>query len=633
MTNKPWAAMNLVCLTAVQRSSMDLIEPTSAAVRRILKTLLRTDSDLEAFLMDYFREAYEHLSGRMDRVEKITLLLTLASEEEVLATLHQVYPSEVDWTWPPAPGEQALERALRLVCLHAQSDGTAYRKIDGDLFLLKRQGAVELWSPTHIQPGRSADEQASWAINRADLVVALLSGDFFASPDCVRLLERSLDRQRQRALLLIPLLVGPVVEAQLRAIRTLGIPVLPFSGRALSEAAQRYSDWEEALKWLRQVILLRSRPRADAATPGPLASAAPKPNLAAAAIRPQAGAPRPPVVPVSSGASAAKVVPAAAIPSGAPAASDAPTNRAASAADVQPPTVVSLPRDLVRAIRDGRLIPVAGIEISSAVQDATPDRETGARLFPTWRQLLEEAATRLDDNCAEADAMLVRSCLRQRPPNFLLAAETAQRALRGLWEQLLPQWVMPASTRAVPASLALARSVWALGSALVITTNYDRALRWACPNPGDLRLWEIDQVKIDELVAGITEPTLWHLHGSAENSNLMLALDGYRRPQPSPDKDVQRYYKACEVLRALLPSRTLLLVGLRFTDESSGDPTPWLNELLQGTRGPHYMLVRQSEAMLARERTKHLPLTLVEHSDQESALLGGLQQLARERQR
>jgi len=30
-------------------------------------------------------------------------------------------------------------------------------------------------------------------------------------------------------------------------------------------------------------------------------------------------------------------------------------------------------------------------------------------------------------------------------------------------------------------SLELARAVWRLGSRLVVTTNYDKVLQWACP--------------------------------------------------------------------------------------------------------------------------------------------------------
>lgn len=41
-------------------------------------------------------------------------------------------------------------------------------------------------------------------------------------------------------------------------------------------------------------------------------------------------------------------------------------------------------------------------------------------------------------------------------------------------------------------SLRLNQLIWALGSNLVITTNYDRVLQWACPDSADFRVWDIE---------------------------------------------------------------------------------------------------------------------------------------------
>lgn len=588
--------MNLICLHPMLTPPLGSTDSASEAVRRLLGILWRIHADFDAFLLDHFRPVYDCMSSGMNRVEKTNLLLGMYGPEGVLTTLHRVYPERVDWTWPPLPQHRGLGREVRLVCLYAPADAPAYREVEKGLSSLRRQGSVELWSPANIPGGRPVGEQADWAINRADLVVTLLSADFFTAPDCVRLLARCLQRQRQQAPLVIPLLAGPVADAKLRESQLAAIPMLPSSQCPLSEPGQREAGWAETIQRLREVISQRRPQRPDSAFPAiPKVDPGPGPTKPTPPTPPTTPPPSPPPPP--------------------------------------PYVSIRLPGDLVAAARSGRLLPMAGSEISGLVRDAMPGGAPDGRLFPTWRQLLEEAASRLDDQLAAPEATLVRSFLMQRPPNFSYAVETAQQALQGLWPRLLQERLLPASSRAVPESLDLVRSLWELGSPLVVTTSYDRALRWACPRPVDLRLWDIDQVKTEELAMGVSEPTLWYLHGSAETTNLGLALDGYRRPQAGLEQDLARYQRAREALRSLLPTKTCLLVGLRFDDVSTGDPTHWLTEIFTGSRGPHYVMVRKSEGTLARAALKHLPLTLIEYPDDERALLDGLQRLSRERAR
>ncbi len=57
-------------------------------VRRRLDDVLRTDSDLNAFCLDYFPEVHRRFTIGMERTEKVNLLLQLASEpDEILDNL------------------------------------------------------------------------------------------------------------------------------------------------------------------------------------------------------------------------------------------------------------------------------------------------------------------------------------------------------------------------------------------------------------------------------------------------------------------------------------------------------------------------------------------------------------------
>jgi hypothetical protein len=67
--------------------------PLPSAVRALLSTVLRTDSDLSAFCLDYFPEVYRRFSSGMDTVQKHTLLLQLVAHSEVLERLRESDPS------------------------------------------------------------------------------------------------------------------------------------------------------------------------------------------------------------------------------------------------------------------------------------------------------------------------------------------------------------------------------------------------------------------------------------------------------------------------------------------------------------------------------------------------------------
>jgi hypothetical protein len=129
-------------------------------------------------------------------------------------------------------------------------------------------------------------------------------------------------------------------------------------------------------------------------------------------------------------------------------------------------------------------------------------------------------------------------------------------------------------------------------------------------------------------VLGFSEVTLggepWRVYGAATPLRVV---------QVAQPISVRRRLATAAALRSLLPTKTCLLVGLRFDDVSTGDPTHWLTEIFTGSRGPHYVMVRKSEGTLARAALKHLPLTLIEYPDDERALLDGLQRLSRERAR
>lgn len=66
-------------------------EPRRDALRRLLRDLLRTDSDLDAFCLDHFLDVHRRYAAGMDVVSKVNLLLALIEPTKVLLALRQQF--------------------------------------------------------------------------------------------------------------------------------------------------------------------------------------------------------------------------------------------------------------------------------------------------------------------------------------------------------------------------------------------------------------------------------------------------------------------------------------------------------------------------------------------------------------
>src|SRR5215510_1374311 len=145
---------------------------------------------------------------------------------------------------------------------------------------------------------------------------------------------------------------------------------------------------------------------------------------------------------------------------------------------------MEFPKTLAERLCTGKIILFIGAGVSMSVLE----RETGKRLFPSWRELLERAAKRLDEERKSTYGTIVRSLLAADEPDYLYVTKQARDHLRSVWFEFLKEQLDHLRKRIVDeASLDLARSVWGLSSQLLVTTNYDRVLHWACPQQSDLQ--------------------------------------------------------------------------------------------------------------------------------------------------
>jgi SIR2-like domain len=289
-----------------------------------------------------------------------------------------------------------------------------------------------------------------------------------------------------------------------------------------------------------------------------------------------------------------------------------------------------IPEHLQTRLAQGRVIPFVGAGVSRTVRH----RSTNEPLFPSWHELLLRAAVTLTAAGKSKTANTVKALLDDELPDYRDIASRAAGSLGDRWYAFLKTNLDPAYDDAAPESLALARAIWALDSRLIITTNYDRVLQWACPPPAqpELRVWHI-QAPLDQsdlLSNGPRLPTVWHLHGTIQQpDSIILTTQSYEALYGAGERGAiangTKYAAALATLKVLLTSYTFVFIGFSFDDSQFRDLLHELGAMFHGGN-QHYVLVRESDDHIS---APHLPIQSITFQKFGAPLLAIVEDLGR----
>jgi len=108
---------------------------------------------------------------------------------------------------------------IHIFCSYADEDQKLQTKLEKQLksLELEHQDQVFVWNKHKIQPGQERESEIDEQINRADLILLLISPDFIASDDCYgNQLNKALQRQTDGKTRIIPILLRPCNWKKLR---------------------------------------------------------------------------------------------------------------------------------------------------------------------------------------------------------------------------------------------------------------------------------------------------------------------------------------------------------------------------------------------------------------------------------
>lgn len=263
---------------------------------------------------------------------------------------------------------------------------------------------------------------------------------------------------------------------------------------------------------------------------------------------------------------------------------------------------MDVPDHLRQAVRQGRAVTFVGAGVSRSVRT-----RQGESLFPSWAELIAAGAAELEASRKSKEAALVNVMLSQDAPDYVSIANTVTSALGPLWFTLAKNRIDRHRGECADDSLRLARLAWAIGGQLVITTNWDRVLEWACPNPDDVR--SIDstcQVELASLHEGEHRPTVWHIHGHIDAaSGLVFTEEKYRQvygPDAgnAPVAGGDLFEAARRTLSSIMTARTVVFLGFSMDDAFLVRFLKDVVHTFAKSTGPHYALLPMAEADRAR---------------------------------
>jgi tetratricopeptide (TPR) repeat protein len=152
---------------------------------------------------------------------------------------------------------------------YAHKDETFRSKLETHLSLLQRQGLVTAWHDRHILPGADWAQAIDEHLERASVILLLISADFLASDYCYGIeMQRALERHQANEARVIPILLRPVdwkdaPFAHLQALPTDAKPISTWRNRdaALTDVAAGIRRVIEDLSLLQASVPRAALPR------------------------------------------------------------------------------------------------------------------------------------------------------------------------------------------------------------------------------------------------------------------------------------------------------------------------------------------------------------------------------------
>ena len=151
-----------------------------------------------------------------------------------------------------------MTRPLRVFISYSHKDENYRLELVKHLSLLRRQDLIEPWHDRRIAPGQEWKRQIDRNLERADLILCLVSADFIDSDYCFdKEMGRALQLHEDGAAQVVPIIVRP---SDWHGAPFGKLQALPRDGKAITSWTNHDEAWLDVAKGIRRLVEAKAQP-------------------------------------------------------------------------------------------------------------------------------------------------------------------------------------------------------------------------------------------------------------------------------------------------------------------------------------------------------------------------------------
>ena len=146
-----------------------------------------------------------------------------------------------------------MEKPFQVFCCYAHSDNLYLEELKSHLTPLERQGLITINADIDINPGMEWKREIKRYLEKAQIILLLISSDFIASDYCYNNeMKRAMEQHERGEVRVIPILLRPSIWQETPFGK---LQVLPKNARAVTEWRDRDKAWLAIAQGIEQVAM------------------------------------------------------------------------------------------------------------------------------------------------------------------------------------------------------------------------------------------------------------------------------------------------------------------------------------------------------------------------------------------
>lgn len=140
---------------------------------------------------------------------------------------------------------------VKIYISYSHYDRSLEKELEKHLFILQRQKIIQILSDKEIPSGVDWSQEINVRLENADIILLLISADYFALPASYREMERAMARHMAGDAIVIPIILRPV---DWKASPIVYVQVLPLNGTPVTFWSSQDEVWSEVTQSIRKVV-------------------------------------------------------------------------------------------------------------------------------------------------------------------------------------------------------------------------------------------------------------------------------------------------------------------------------------------------------------------------------------------